>query len=314
VPGQACQGGPAADLFDHALCLCGDMLDAGAIHLFESGHPASVTVGINGDAALANLSVIDGSLAVGGNFRAAGALGIAANLSAMGDVAVGGVLHVGGDLDVGGRLTGAGLLGVGGTLRSNGGKIFLGLAGVHARGPYVPPHGPPCGCDAASRFDVAGAVNHARNNNDNAHIGLTGTGAGGPHAVTLPSGHFYMSALPAAPVTVTGAAALYLDAAPRGQAPRIMVNPGATIDLYVAGDIDLDDLFEVNDAQAVRIFAATTTSIMLPLVGTFRGSLYAPAATVIYTGNTQVEGALFAETLAGAGLLTVDFHPPMGCP
>jgi hypothetical protein len=305
-------GSPGPLLFDRALCVCGDLVDAGTLHIGGD-------VGVNGRSAVANLSDVQGSWSTGDDFVALGALSIGGNLTSPRNVTALGLMKVGRDLSVGGILVGSGLMHVAGSVRAAS-ELFLGIANLARRDAYAAPIGPPCTCDAAKRLDVQAEVAHARQTNDNARAGLPPSGivALGVKALTLSGGRYYLGSLAMAGLThltIDGAVSAYIDGSlALIGAQQISLRAGSTLDLYVSGDVATAGAIDLGQGAApgsFRLYVGGTGSVALNAgLQRFQGAIYAPTATVAYAGATAIDGALVVGGLAGAGLLSIDYVRP----
>ena len=86
----------------------------------------------------------------------------------------------------------------------------------------------------------------------------------------------------------------------------------STLDLFVAGNVASAGLLSVgnpNAPDALRIYVGGSDKVGIGAAGhtELYGSLYAPSAVVGYVGDAHIVGSIFAKTIVGAGLLTVDY-------
>jgi hypothetical protein len=198
------------------------------------------------------------------------ALTVCEDLSYAGDVSVDGDVSVGGDLSYAGELD------VSGATRTT-------AAACGSRG-----------------FDVAGAVAKARANHDH--------GA----ATVLESGRYYFgdaSFIGENHIRVTGHASMFVDGDLDfvGES-TIFVEPGASLDLYVAGSVStVGSMVAAGcDPSALRVFVGGHDAIIAGAgESELRGFLYAPDAEVSFAGTTQVTGAVVAKEISFAGELRV---------
>lgn len=310
---------PPADTFDHALCLCEDMNDVGELSVVEG--PAGVgSVGINGFTRFVNLTRAVGDWIAYGGFEAVTDTAIDGSLKSEGDASWVGRLEVGADLAIGGDATGVGMLEVLGALSVGGRETMLPESVVGSRADYQPLAGPPCPCDPATFFDVAGAVSAARTANDNAAAGLpTRLAAVGVNDLRLETGSYYFedaAAVGQTHITVAGHVALYVDGtiATVGE-QDITVEDGASLDLFVSGTIATVGWTSAGspaNPDAIRVYLGGSDRVLLAAVGAhdFYGNLYAPEATLAYVGDNRVVGSLFGRTLDGVGALEIGYGAP----
>jgi hypothetical protein len=94
------------------------------------------------------------------------------------------------------------------------------------------------------------------------------------------------------------------------------IAPGATLDLFVSGNVESVGDFSAGDEAANGAFRLYVGGTEATAVGTtgFFGSLYAPNATVSYVGDARIVGALFAKNLEGTGSLTIEYGSPVTTP
>jgi choice-of-anchor A domain-containing protein len=315
VPEPTSHCTPAPALFAKAaVCVCGDMSHAGRLVTRGLGGDAA-DVAVLGDFSAASGTRIDGSLRVGGDMSFAGDLRVADHLYSAGDVSGAGDFSVGGDLGARRGLSGAGSLTVGGQLRA-GDVSFAGDQRVGQRGAFVDPGAAPCGCDAASRYDVAGAVAAAKLQNDNgrASLPLDASALVGTTSVTLKSGRYYLSnaqAVGKLTVNVEGAVQLYLEgdlgAVGEGQ---VKLAKGATLDLFVDGKLTTVGEASFGDPsrpEAFRLYVGgKNAAITFAGRAGFHGLVYAPEADLSFAGEARIQGGLVAKHVSYAGDLTVE--------
>jgi hypothetical protein len=236
-------------------------------------------------------------------------------LYSAGDVSGAGDFSVGGDLGARRSLSGAGKLTVGGQLRA-GDVSFAGDQRVGQRGAFVDPGVAPCGCDAASRYDVASAVAAAKMQNDNggANLPLDASALVGTTSVTLKSGRYYFAnaqAVGKLTLNVEGAVQLYLEgdlgAVGEGQ---VRLAKGATLDLFVDGKLTTVGEATFGDPsrpEAFRLYVGgKNAAITFAGKAGFHGLVYAPEAELSFAGEARIQGGLVAKHVSYAGDLTVE--------
>ena len=311
---------PPPDLFDHALCLCEDMNDVGQLTVVEG--PSGVgAVGVNGFTRFVNLTRAAGDWIAYAGFEAVTDTEISGSLKTEGDATWVGLLRIGADLAIGGNATGLGMLEVLGTLSVGGTATMLPESAVGNRADYQPLAGPPCPCDPATFFDVAGAVAAARTANDNAAAGLpTRLAAVGINDLRLETGTYYFedaATVGQTHITVAGQVALYVEGtiAAVGE-QNITVEDGGSLDLFVSGMIATVGWTSAGSAahpEAIRIYLGGSDRVLLAAVGKhdFFANLYAPEATLAYVGDNRVVGSLFGRELDGVGRLEIGYGAPV---
>jgi len=297
-PGSGACAPAAPTIFENAICVCDDLAQAGAFTTHAAANGAA-SVGVDGRTAAGTGSSVEGSFI------------------AYGGLDVGGVLEVRGDLSVGGPFEFAGALTVDGTLRLGQPSTVLVPLHVAHTGAYAAPSAPPCDCGASSVLPITQKVAAAATQNDNAAHGLSPDGASllGVGSLTLTTGNYYfhdVTRIGVGSVTIQGAVSLAFDgAAFTIGAGQISLAPGASLDLYVAGELVNAGAIELGDPahpEALRIFvggAGATISSAGPQL--WSGLVYAPGADVRLAGVTEIHGAIFAKSLTWAGVLDVTY-------
>ncbi len=305
---------PAPQIHTTALCVCRDLSLSGELTT-KGANGRAADVGVEGSIALASGSSIGGSVRATGDVSSSGELAVAGHLWSRTEVSVAGELRIDGDLATGGDLVGAGTVDVLGATRIGGAESFAGSVSRASTAPYAAPSTTPCGCDEI--YDVPGAVAAARATNDNAAVDLDASGfvKAGEHTLSLPSGRYYLASFAQTgdlEVRARGAVQLYVDGdVALVGASRFAIDPGGSLDLFVAGSVAAAGSVELGDAtrpDAFRLYVGGKGS-RVELAGeqTFRGLVYAPTSEVSIAGETSIEGALFAGSLAHAGSLAITY-------
>jgi len=277
---------PPPDLFEHAVCLCGDFDNVGTLDVMPG--PAGVgSVGVNGSTSLVADATIAGSWITGGRFDAVGAV-IGDSLVAYGDASWVGDVAVGGDVMVGGDLSAVGAVDIGGTLGVAGTEDITGDATIASRGAFTAPAGAPCGCDPSTFFDVRAAVDAAAI----AAGGSTSWSTVGTSDVHLATGSYYVTS-----ADVVGESTIHVDGA---------------VSVFVDGDLASVGELGQGDAanpDAFRLYVGGDDTSTIAAVGdqAWFGSIYAPRATLAYVGDTRIVGSVFAHELDGVGTLTIEY-------
>jgi hypothetical protein len=314
-PAMGSHCSPAPALLPQAVCVCGDLAHAGALST-EARPGGAADVGVERNASFAAGTSVDGSLRVGEGLSFAGAAKVRDHLWASRGISFAGNLDVGGDLATGGGFHGAGAADVGGQLRVQDDVSVAGTLRSGGRAPYAEPSEPPCGCDAARLYDVKAAVDLARTKNDNGRAGISPDGAlatANATELALPSGRYYvrdLESVGALKVRAKGSVQLYVEGSlVQVGAARFAIDPGATLDLFVAGSVTSVGALDLGDAErpeAFRLYVGGEGGTV-SLVGAarFSGLVYAPRATVSLAGGAVVDGALFAGDLSFAGAVKV---------
>jgi len=314
-----CTGRLAEAAFGRAVCTCGSLGNFTALDTdgFDS-RSAPWTPGAGGGDVGGNAG-----LDFGGTAKVAGALTIAGNVQAGttldvdGDLAIGGglgrsssAINVGGAARIGGNVDVA-VLHVASTLTMPGGATYHGsITPLPLAGPVEGP--PPGPCNAVS---ISTIVGEQRTANQDATIGLEPDALANLHddaTLQLPCGLFYLTR-----IQVSGASHLALRATGRTAlfvaedltvdgALTLEIAPGAELDVFVAGSVNLPGTVRLGDAtrpRALRLYLGAGGSISLSPGSRLAGNLYAPAADLAASAPLEIYGALLVNHLAlGAGL------------
>jgi hypothetical protein len=301
--GGSCQ---PQSVFQNAVCLCGDFAHAGSL-VTEAPKGGLASVGVNGTFSAATGSRIAGALGAYGDVSMAGDLEIAQDLLTAGDVSGAGRLHVGRDATIQRSLSLAGELSIARTLKIGGEYVVVGSQHVGAHETFSGTVDSPCECDPSKRLDVA-----ARVAAQGEGIDVSGDLDVGPGA------HVYRS-LRLSKMRVTGAAQVYVsgDITSIGHG-QIELAPGATLELFVAGNVTTVGSVTFGDPsrpEAFRLYVGGKDTVTIASAGSvaWNGLVYAPDAEIAFAGSSEVSGALFARDLSYAGTLRVRFAgaPPI---
>jgi hypothetical protein len=302
--------------FSYALCTCENLTQVGFLKV-GAGASGDGSVGVNGLSSVANDSNVSGSWVSWKQWTGGTGAHIGGSLRSGADLLVAGAVWVGKDLAVKGNLTGAGLLTVAGALRVGGNDVFLGLRQVAGgRAAFDAPTQPPCGCDPATLFDVAGAVAQARTTNDNAARGIP-AGAQldvGVQRLILDTGRYYFQGvhnIGAGVLDIRGNVSIYIDGSlDEIGAEAIKLETGATLDLYVSGPVRLVGFTPVGSRQSpssFRLFVGGSDRLSIGAgLQEFFGSIYAPTAEIALAGVTVIWGSLFAREVIDLGVLAIN--------
>lgn len=302
--------------FSYALCTCENLTQVGFLKV-GAGASGDGSVGVNGLSSVANDSQVSGSWVSWKQWTAGTGAHIGGSLRSGADLLVAGAVWVGKDVAVKQNLTGAGFLNIGGALRVGGNDLFLGLRQVAGgRAAFDVPTQPPCGCDPASIFDVAGAVAQAAVRNDNATAGIR-PGAQldiGVQRVVLDTGRYYFQGvhnIGAGVLDIRGNVSIYIDGSlDEIGAEAIKLETGATLDLYVSGPVRLVGFTPIGSRQSpssFRLFVGGADRLSVGVgLQEFFGSIYAPRAEIALAGVTVVWGSLFAKEVVDLGVLAIN--------
>jgi hypothetical protein len=297
APNKVSCSSPAPKAFDGAgVCVCGDLKLVGS-GLTVSCHEGTKTnVGVNGATQAVGEYKIDGSLVSWKDVQDVGQIDVTQNLTIAAGFSGVGSASVGGDLSVGGQLSSVGELKVTGATRTV------------ANGKYVAPAAPPCDC--TNLIDVKALVTAA----SSTATKLTADAVGELTLDLAGDAYFIndVSSVGDLKIHVSKPSALYINGDLKTVGTdSIDVDENASLDLYVAGNIENVGEWKVSDttlAGVVRLYVGGQGS-QLSSVGskTFVGSIYAPQTSFDLVGDTSIRGALFAGSISGVGHLSVDF-------
>lgn len=306
-----CTGALAQRVFGHAACSCGPLsLQADLVtDAFDSRSGPYAAGGAGGDVGAQGGLDTNGRLDVGGNLTVSGGdLGAGSTLRVNGDLAVGGGLGrpssaatVTGSARIGGRIDVASLS-VGQALTTPPGASLSGAitAGRTATGAVDVPAA--CPCDAAQAVDVAAIVRQHQASNDDASIGLDPAALSDVTSdvtVSLPCGRFYVDGIQGSgglTVRATGRAALFVGGnVTLGGALAIELAPGAQLDVFVAGAVNLPSSVRIGDPArptALRLWLAMSGAVYAPSGAQLAAHLYAPSADLVINVPIDLYGAV----------------------
>jgi hypothetical protein len=318
--GSSCAGALAAQLGRYALCSCSSLvLDRG---LFTEG--GSMPGGPPGGPPPIAAAGTDGSFQAGGPVQVAGTLTaggagasfartsvVFGNLRSAGTIGSNALLTVGNDAFANGDVLGK--VDIQGTLHiPDGFNITPGVSAsdVH-REPVVVP--PPCNCDAGPALDPLSLTMARAASNDDPHIALNPDAFAGPNMgamLDLPCGQYYLSQItgPGPDIKVHGHTALFVAGdIDVGVGMRVFVDPGAELDVVVAGNVSVGSgQLGGLPASAVRFWVGGK-SVHFGAGATVNGTVYAPSASFSSDGDLDATGAIFGHDFQPAGDLSVRY-------
>lgn len=329
----ACADRTAAISFTWGLCSCNDiglprLSSQTEIDAFDSAAGPYAPGGSGGGMA-ANGRITTSELDVSGDVRVAGVGGldsadttIGQEVHAADDLRTAETARVGEDAFVGGELNGT--IEIAGDLHvPECGAVPGSVSSASCvAGPVTVPE--PCACSAADLIPIAEIVAHHAMpaNNDNALIGLSPdvfTTSGGPRRLDLPCGYYHLEEVDGA-VTIAahGRTALFVSGDVRaGSAMAFVVDPGATLDVYVAGTLSASASLRVGSPaypRNVRFYVGGVDtsfdpprSVDLTSDVDLAGLFYAPYGVVSSTSSLEMYGALFAGDFHNTASTTIHY-------
>ena len=340
LPGTNLCTGDLANLFKFAACSCSsfdvsgvlttDALGASA----DGGLPQVASVGANEELSTNSTTTIGGSIWSSGKGLTAGAPavtlgGVGPGLVA-GDVQSGGPIEVVGPYEVEGdvwangdvTLSGAGSLLVEGTVHIPTGDTATGVMAPVGGVAMVPSVSVAAPCDCSSPIDIPSIVHAyaAASMNDDAAMGLKTTSLDDPPGtVKLQCGHYYVDGIHGGAVSldILGRVALFVDGdLSVTQGISIQLEPGAELDLFIAGNVDIQGptgsvmVGDVTHAALTRIYIGGSGNdagggFALSADATLSANIYAPNAVVQLASDFTLRGAILAQTLQFSGNFSI---------
>ncbi len=298
--GTSCSAAQAASIFQYAVCSCGSVQSTGSFTTdgydsTKGGPTGGLGANVGFDSSASWLSAVS----IGGNLLSPGGI-----YAPKGGV-VRSDLHLGGTVQAGGQtFTVDGNAYVGGTLPSS----------VHVLGTVTHVSSVPSPCDCSHPLSITSMVAaHAAPNNGDSAIGLSASAADAGNAqIDLPCGSFYLTDITpskALTIAVHGHTALYVAGAVQaGVALRFSIDPGATLDLYVAGTFKATQALTLGSTaspSSCRAYVAGS-GFQVPATATLACNVYAPAASVALP-SAATYGAFFVGGVTASASSTVHY-------
>ncbi len=335
--------GDLSNLFRFAACACTSFDVSGVLTTdsFDSTVDAGATqvasVAANQALSANSTTTVGGSVWAGGAGVAQGAPAVLLSGTAQGLVAhdiqsggageIGGPYQVLGDVWANGNVTidAPGSLAVGGTVHLSQGDPATGVTASGGIATTQTPVSvaPPCDCGSPP-VDIASVVAAYASPtlNDDANIGLSTSALDNPTGtVSLPCGLYYVDGIQGGSVSldVTGRVALFVGGdLSVTQGITITIEPGAALDLFIAGNVNIQGpsgsvvVGDVNRAAATRIYVAGSGNdagggFTLSADATLSANIYAPGAVVEISGNFILRGAILAQALQFSGSFAIHY-------
>ena len=336
LPGTDLCAGDLANLFRFAACACTSFDVSGVLttDALDAGATQVASVAANQALSANSTTTIGGSVWAGGVGLAQGAPAVllsgtgpglvSHDIQSGGPVEIGGPYTVMGDVWANGSVTvdATGSLNVDGTVHVSPGDTATEVTssgGVAMTTVNVPPP-----CDCTNPIGIAGIVTAYASPtlNDNASIALKTTALDNPSApVTLPCGLFYVDGIHGGAVTidVTSRVALFVDGdLSVDQGIVIKLEPGAELDLFVAGNVNVGgpsgsvQIGDVGQPAQTRMYIAGSGNdagggVTFSADATISANIYAPNAVVQLASDFVLRGALFAQALQFSGNFAIHY-------
>jgi hypothetical protein len=218
---------------------------------------------------------------------------------------------------------GAAALGVNGSLHvAQGGRIDGSLraagdiSGGDLTGELVESSVPPCACAESALLDVEALARAARDDNDNASLGLDPTEFDGFEAdreLPLPCGRYFLTRLAgdgALTIRARGNVALFVEGnVELDQTLELRPEPGARLSVFIAGEMRVGGAFTLggdpSGSERAALYLGGRGTLNLRGSTSLVGALYAPRAELVTAGDLEVYGSLFVGRAALEGDLTL---------
>lgn len=320
-----CSGQVAATAFRYALCICQGLSASSAISTdaFDSTNAGATTFGTGGSVGV-NGDVNTGLLSVGGSLQIAKSATETQNLTVGVDLLTGSTLSdtqnvtVGRDASIGGDVKVNGTLTVNGTLKYQTGRTFnvgsLQPAGKTATATTVTV-AEPCDCAANLLFDIAGYVQKAATNNDNAAINLDPALLNNfqtDQVLNLTCGRFYLNNINGSKkltLNVSGRTALFVGSDVNLNSDfNVNLTANGELDLFINGGLTSSAPLHFGNRATparVRLYMGGSRNINLSAGSEIDGNIYAPQSSLVTSGALTVYGAVFVNSFNPSNTVTI---------
>jgi hypothetical protein len=334
LPGTNLCAGDLSNLFKFAACACSSfdisgVLSTASLASSDGGLTSVASVGANQALSANSTTTIGGSVWSGGVGVAQGApavlLGgtapglIAGDIQSGGPVEIAGPYLVMGDVWANGNVTvdPSGSLHVDGTVHVPPPDIVS--ADVDAGGGVAHPAAvtvaPPCDC--SNPIHIANIVQGFQSANDDAAHHLTASSLDDPtQTISLPCGLYYFDGIhggSAVTLDIQGRVAVFVGGdLSVTQGITVQLEPGAELDLFIAGNVDIQGptgsvtIGDVTHAALTRIYVGGNGNdagggFALSADANISANIYAPSAVVQLASNFVLRGAIVAQALQFSG-------------
>ncbi len=327
-PGASrCAGRLAETVFRYAICTCSDLALAGYLRTdsYDSsrGGPTGErggAVGVDGNYTIVGYSNLGDNLTIAGGapLSLVGVHTLREDLYLGGSLTVIGTLDVNRDAHVHGNVTALGPFHVHRDFQQQNGSFLLGSITVDgARSDGMVSYPPPCPCGPTEVFDIAGAIDDARANNDNVAGLFDPThfdAVVGQQITVMPCGRYFanrVAGLGDIELHVDGRTALFIDGDfDLGGFFNVVLGAQGELDVFIRGNVLGAGYLRMGGSSrpsGVRIYIAGANGFTLLGASQFVGNVYAPRAPVTIAGYMNLHGAIFAHDLHTGGDLDVHY-------
>jgi hypothetical protein len=238
-----------------------------------------------------------------GGLRVRPEIRVDGSLEVAGDLVLEGVLEVGGDARIGGAISGGSDSRIAGALST---PSCAGIPGTLSLGECVEAPvvvDPPCACADTERLPIDAIIDFYADpsRNDGDELGLAPdalVSPSGPTRLDLPCGHYYLERIEvSSPTTIVahGRTALFIGGSILASAPlTLMLDPGATLDVFVRGSVEVDALHVGTPAYPRQSRVYVGGDVSVGSEADLAGLFYAPNGLFEASSSLEMYGAIFA--------------------
>lgn len=323
--GTVCGGDLAQTTFRFAMCSCSDFVTSGAftVDAFDSrdglympgGPSQGGSVGINGRYNTSSATQVGGSLWVGDAIVSSQDVSVGLDLNCLGNVNCA-ELEVAHDARIGGNAQVQRAV-VGRDLTQPADKTFNAQNGLQVDGTQMSApvsFEEPCDCREELLVDVNAFIAAAKGFSDNDIVGVAAdafVNLTAPTEQRFACGRYSLDGITGGgglKLVLEGRTAIYIDGDISISGLEIVLEPGATLDLFVSGQVNIAGGFTLGDLTrpaATRLYVGGTQNVNISGGATVAANIYAPRAQVVVAGGTEIFGAVFAQRVNTAGDVTI---------
>jgi hypothetical protein len=314
---QVCTGNLAQVSFRFGVCSCDKVTSSSSLNIdaFDSQTGPYVAgtlgggLGANGKIDPSDIVTITGTMWTSSTQGLSSSSGVTAQgeLHANGNVNTSDSMTFGLDAFVNGS---AQNINVGGTLFVPTGKSTSGTNAANIVHQAVVDVPPPCDCDASQLIPINAIVEEARNDNDNALVGLSAdalSGGGAPARVDLECGRYFFNAINAGgslTVFAHGNVAIFVAGdVSTSNSLTFGVDPGGSMDIFVEGTMSSSDTLILGSPATpalTRVYAGAQNGISISSNFQVGGFIYALGSVDASSGQAIFGGVFAGEFSASA--------------